>query len=914
MDSNIIKRLSPTSETIRKLLLRSGNRCAFPNCQDVIFNDKDELVAECCHIEAALPGGERYNPNQTIEERRAIDNLLFLCGKHHVETNNEVIYTVDFLKEIKYQHESQFRESPILINSNHVQQVSQFFEQLLRTVEQTLGFVQQIDSKQDEILSLLSAQLNSEKDATTEHTLEYFGIPPIFQFQGRAKELDALATGFQAYNFFIVEGISGVGKSSILAKFLQDIGSHKPLWIDCDTVQTKEAFYSHLAKFLKQEFGDSSLARATSSNDDEANLRAVVHALNVYDCCIVLDGLNAYAQELSPMLNACSTYVRGSKILVSTNVPLNTIGWLNPVYRLRVEGLDESAFLQLLDLFGLSENIGVYRQRLFRLLNGHPFLLKLVAPILSVQPVEQFIAELEAERHDEIDGFIGSKALTTLSDEERTFLEILSAFVVPFRYDIGGFLPGRFAKCFQVLRAKFLVESYFDKFFIIPEFIRLHVLKSRDCLESSASASAFIKYLQSIKGDVRLFEREALVEWALEINEVSIAKDEAIRLLSNLMSNGDFLLALRIAQRLTSHELLADWGWPYFVQGRVLRFHEDYSSALLNYDKALALGATPDEANGCRFEKASMLTYQSKVQQNDALYKEAEVIYRELSKLDDPSMAVQSKLSLITHLMWSHKFNEAVRDMERLIEEVNIADVQINVVAGMWQLLGDAYSKSKQYEKAFVAFDKSIEFYKLAIAKFGMNVLDGLFHLYESYGWTFSVAGDHDGAIEMFGICVSIASNFGLENKKEKVLFDLGYNYIMAGQFVNATQALSDHYSLLVTYNLIDESDMPFIHGSLAFAHWYAGSFIEAIELLGLYFLSCYRRDINPRIVIWEEEGQDTESQKIDVRQHFSKRTYIFSIPLGKSFADLKSWVSTVIAKRPELEEALGSLHYLKKD
>jgi len=48
-----MSRLTPKTETIKFLLLRSGNGCAFPNCTKHLFNDDDKLIGECCHIEAA---------------------------------------------------------------------------------------------------------------------------------------------------------------------------------------------------------------------------------------------------------------------------------------------------------------------------------------------------------------------------------------------------------------------------------------------------------------------------------------------------------------------------------------------------------------------------------------------------------------------------------------------------------------------------------------------------------------------------------------------------------------------------------------------------------------------------------------------------------------------------------------------
>ena len=104
-------RKTPRIETVKALLARSGNQCAFPDCNHPIINESNKLIAQLCHIEAANVGGERYNQDQNDEERRAYDNLIFLCYRHHIETNDETLFTVSKLKEIKEKHEKQFTES-----------------------------------------------------------------------------------------------------------------------------------------------------------------------------------------------------------------------------------------------------------------------------------------------------------------------------------------------------------------------------------------------------------------------------------------------------------------------------------------------------------------------------------------------------------------------------------------------------------------------------------------------------------------------------------------------------------------------------------------------------------------------------------------------------------------------------------
>lgn len=98
-------RLAPKIDTIRALFAKSGNQCAFPGCTQPLINHKNQFIAQICHIEAAMVGGERYNSSSNDEYRRSYKNLLIFCYPHHVETNDVEEYTVERLKKIKNEHE-----------------------------------------------------------------------------------------------------------------------------------------------------------------------------------------------------------------------------------------------------------------------------------------------------------------------------------------------------------------------------------------------------------------------------------------------------------------------------------------------------------------------------------------------------------------------------------------------------------------------------------------------------------------------------------------------------------------------------------------------------------------------------------------------------------------------------------------
>lgn len=114
IDNNKINsrnRISPRADTLKVLYTLSGNQCAFPDCEHPIFNDSGLYIANLCHIEAASENGPRFNKEQSDDDRRGIDNLLFMCHRHHKETDDTDKFTVESLRQLKQHHESNFSEA-----------------------------------------------------------------------------------------------------------------------------------------------------------------------------------------------------------------------------------------------------------------------------------------------------------------------------------------------------------------------------------------------------------------------------------------------------------------------------------------------------------------------------------------------------------------------------------------------------------------------------------------------------------------------------------------------------------------------------------------------------------------------------------------------------------------------------------
>ncbi len=165
-------RLNIKSKTLRNLFLRSGNQCAFPECDVEIVNSHDQYVGNICHIEAAEKGGERYNQGKTDEERRAYSNLILLCANHHKVTNDVSRYTVDVLYSMKMKHEEKVYGKNVAENK-----VASFVNS---TYSETINLPQNLNKVKSSILDYFS---ENELSDVVNHAQTYFshfvGVPEV---------------------------------------------------------------------------------------------------------------------------------------------------------------------------------------------------------------------------------------------------------------------------------------------------------------------------------------------------------------------------------------------------------------------------------------------------------------------------------------------------------------------------------------------------------------------------------------------------------------------------------------------------------------------------------------------------------------------------------------------------------------
>ncbi|WP_370237867.1 hypothetical protein [Brevundimonas sp.] len=92
--------------TVDRLAKRVGVKCSYPDCRKPTAGPDARggvtNLGVAAHIAAASPGGARYDPRQTSEERRSIENGIWLCQAHaKLIDDDELTYPPSLLREWK---------------------------------------------------------------------------------------------------------------------------------------------------------------------------------------------------------------------------------------------------------------------------------------------------------------------------------------------------------------------------------------------------------------------------------------------------------------------------------------------------------------------------------------------------------------------------------------------------------------------------------------------------------------------------------------------------------------------------------------------------------------------------------------------------------------------------------------------
>lgn len=126
-----------TEDTKIKAAKRVNYLCSCPTCRCYTISasstaDGISLIGQAVHICAASKGGKRYDANMTADERKSINNCIWLCENHaKLIDTDEIEYTVELLKQWKKETEDYVRKS-VQLNERKIKNNIYVFENWFR--------------------------------------------------------------------------------------------------------------------------------------------------------------------------------------------------------------------------------------------------------------------------------------------------------------------------------------------------------------------------------------------------------------------------------------------------------------------------------------------------------------------------------------------------------------------------------------------------------------------------------------------------------------------------------------------------------------------------------------------------------------------------------------------------------------
>lgn len=171
------KRDNFTLDTIRRAASRVGYKCSFPGCTCATIGPSMESSSKVstlgvgAHICAAAENGPRFDPNMTTDERKSIDNCIWMCQMHAKLIDTDVFkYSVETLRKWKAEAEKDAALALADVNffSTHYASNGDNLEYLEMLFE---GFI--VDGDFDKLKGILCRYTNDLSDYYNEIVLRY---------------------------------------------------------------------------------------------------------------------------------------------------------------------------------------------------------------------------------------------------------------------------------------------------------------------------------------------------------------------------------------------------------------------------------------------------------------------------------------------------------------------------------------------------------------------------------------------------------------------------------------------------------------------------------------------------------------------------------------------------------------------
>jgi hypothetical protein len=215
--------------TKRALAGRVGYACSNPDCRRLTggatLGDDAKFVnvGVAAHIKAAAPGGPRYDPLQSAEERQHASNGIWLCSAHAKQIDDDPVhFTVEKLKAWKKQAEKTSALAILTLQAPDASAVQADAAAPTIELAQRLGLAPQdnVESVTKRLRAAAARDLEAFVTALkspVDAIAIALGLRLIESERATPFEAAGLAAAIGTFNEIVVVAPPGTGKTTMLA-------------------------------------------------------------------------------------------------------------------------------------------------------------------------------------------------------------------------------------------------------------------------------------------------------------------------------------------------------------------------------------------------------------------------------------------------------------------------------------------------------------------------------------------------------------------------------------------------------------------------------------------------------------------------------------------------------------------------
>lgn len=521
--------------------------------------------------------------------------------------------------------------------------------------------------------------------------------PMIVHFYGRKKEIVTLKewVNDENNNVIFIYGIPGIGKTTLVAKFIEDYRQTKNLfWHDFQELDSLHSVLSKLAEFLS-ELGCPDLEiqlhkhRKLDCLEISNILKKIVGSL---DAILVFDDFHranetlrnffGYFQKIFISPSKLKIFILSREILPFYD--LRDVIKSRSVAELELEGLDFESCKQLLNEKNIEKDD--YKE-IYKFTAGNPLFLEIIE---SKDCIDRYLYEL----------------FSNLEEDERNILEIISIYRYPVSDDcISSCGDFSFDTLFDLTKKSIVKKDVYDRYFI-HDIIKSYFYKNIPPSKHKSLHLSAARWLEERENPIEILES---IYHYFCAEDYENASKLVINYSSTILENGLTTELLGILEG-TDEKKFNNGIWMkiLMVKGKACNMIGEWKKALQNYncstDIANLTGDKACEGNAlCK--SGHILEEQNELEKALRHFNKS----LEVSQKNNNQIGAGSAYHGIGRIYWRRE--DRKKAIQNFRESLKIAEKldNLELMASVYIDMGNVYDEQSETEKAIECYNKSLD-------------------------------------------------------------------------------------------------------------------------------------------------------------------------------------------------------------